>query len=490
VIKLSINNKIKNMKKLYSKPRNLRKKWQILPAVLVLTLLSGMSVSKVFAQSIDKSNKILTFSASSFNNESNWSVPAGVKVTKIETWGGGGGGAHGKATGPACSGAGGGGAGYATIYSLNFTHNTSFKVRAGRGAAKVTSHGNGNDGQDSWVKNSSGTNLVYAQSGKGGHYNGLAISGGGDGKGGAYGSGSYNSAYQGAAYHGGKGHDASGLIGTGGGSAAGASCDGTTGSSTAGVDVYPSCGDNPGSQGGKGFGGVGGTFGAGANAGEAQYGGGGGGSYTGGAGGGGDGVVRMFYSCNISNITISASSTSVESGAQIELSCTTVKDLSSGEVVPGTYTWNNDLGVGQSKSANPTSDVTYTVTYTNDYGCQKTASVSVTISYPVPTFTSRAEMYMACAGEVVKIEVDGLPAGYTYAVYTQQTGGNYSNSSDHTLFNKTNSSTEYAWVQAISSGTPVGARLQVPVLASAFCGGSTQDQSCGANGTSGTNLYY
>ena len=97
---------------------------------------------------------------------------------------------------------------------------------------------------------------------------------------------------------------------------------------------------------------------------------------------------------------------------------------------------------------------------------------------------SKAENYMACQGEVIKIEVEGLPAGYTYAVYTQPTGGTYSYSSDPTFFLKTDNSDEVAYVQAISNGTSVGDRIEVPVLASAFCGGSTTDQSC-----SGTLLY-
>lgn len=104
--------------------------------------------------------------------------------------------------------------------------------------------------------------------------------------------------------------------------------------------------------------------------------------------------------------------------------------------------------------------------------------------YILIDLTPKADSYMACAGEDVKVELEGAD-GYTYAIYTQQMGGTYSNSTDHTLFRKTNSSVEYAYVQAIANGSNVGDRIAVPVLPSAFCGGSTSDISC-----QGTELYY
>ncbi len=153
-----------------------------------------------------------------------------------------------------------------------------------------------------------------------------------------------------------------------------------------------------------------------------------------------------------------------------------------------TYTWNDGV-TGKTRTVSPTVTTQYTVTVTASKGeCTKSDNKSVTVH--LFTLTPKAEAYMACAGESVKVEVEGITAGYTYAIYTSATGGTYSNSSDHTLFNKTNSSTEYAYVQAITNGTNVGDRLAVPVLPSAFCGGGTSDQSCGENGTAGTILYY
>lgn len=119
--------------------------------------------------------------------------------------------------------------------------------------------------------------------------------------------------------------------------------------------------------------------------------------------------------------------------------------------------------------------------------CDKTADFTLYAKWEeitAPEMQSKADNYMACQGEVIKIEVEGLPTGYTYAVYTQPTGGTYSYSSDPTFFLKTTNSDEVAYVQAISNGTSVGDRIEVPVLASAFCGGSTTDQSC-----NGTLLY-
>lgn len=104
--------------------------------------------------------------------------------------------------------------------------------------------------------------------------------------------------------------------------------------------------------------------------------------------------------------------------------------------------------------------------------------------YITINLTPKADAYMACAGESVKVELEGAE-GYSYAIYTSATGNTYSNSTDHTLFNKTNNSTQYAYVQAFTNGSAVGSRIAVPVLASAFCGGSTSDISC-----SGTELYY
>ncbi|MCO5260010.1 MAG: PKD domain-containing protein [Crocinitomicaceae bacterium] len=56
--------------------------------------------------------------------------------------------------------------------------------------------------------------------------------------------------------------------------------------------------------------------------------------------------------------------------------------VASGAGMGGTYAWNNNLGAGASKTVSPTVTTTYTVTGTDNHGCQNTDDVVVTINTP------------------------------------------------------------------------------------------------------------
>jgi hypothetical protein len=79
---------------------------------------------------------------------------------------------------------------------------------------------------------------------------------------------------------------------------------------------------------------------------------------------------------NVSNppgLTTSPNST-ICNGAAVSLSAT-----ATGGIAPYTYSWNNQLGVGQNKVASPTITTTYSVTATDNVGCSTTANIIVTV---------------------------------------------------------------------------------------------------------------
>lgn len=452
----------------------------LLPALFVFALLFGSMSAWGQHYETGTSGYLTGGSGSSYT------LPSGVyKVTKLEAWGGGGGGADADWRNV---GGGGGGGGYATISLDQVTHSG---VTVSYSAAQQV--GAGVNGQSSTV--TFGGKSITAYGGSGVSKNNTS--------GGNY--GNYTGSAGVTGYHGGKGGDGkykntSHSVGGGGGGGAGSTGNGGTGENGSitscglwnlGTCVGGGGGGAKGSGDGGGTGGVGGRTDIGGDGDRASgggniYGGGGGGARStetggGNGGNGAGGAVRISFQKMYLTVTFDKNTTASVSGMPSN-SKVYYYDKYNTIAINSTPSradyifrgWYFDAACTQALNGNAT--------------CERLSDFTLYAkweSIALPDLTSRAENYMACQGEVIKIEVDGLPSDYTYAVYTQQTGGTYSNSSDHTLFNKTNNETEYAYVQAIYNGSNAGERLRVPVLASAFCGGSTTDISC-----DGTVLYY
>ena len=70
-----------------------------------------------------------------------------------------------------------------------------------------------------------------------------------------------------------------------------------------------------------------------------------------------------------------------------------------------TYSWDNGLGEGNDKQVSPENTTTYTVTGTDNKGCTKTASVSVTVN-PLPN-VSISPVNALCAGQSTTLTANG-----------------------------------------------------------------------------------
>ena len=432
-----------------------------------------------------------------------YSLPSGTyQITKFQAWGGGGGGATNDNRELAAGGGGGGGyAEYSTNISAHKGQSVSYSIGAGGGP--------GATGGSSSVT-FGGTNYITAYGGGGGSQgrDGSGYAAGGTG-GGHTGVSGYTGYYGG---NGGRGHRGNSgqtgwrmhVSGGGGGSGAGSSGNGNGGTDGEshyrglwdgwGVRHTPAGGGSKSEGGGAGGHGghcdqasslSGGNFSS-ASSGSAYGGGGGGGAkrYTGNenntGGSGAAGAVWITYKTLKLSVLFNQNTTDAVSNMPSDATIW-YYDQYNTITISSIPTRSNYLFQGWYL------DAACTQALDGNAICDKTADFTLYAKWEeitAPDMFSKAENYMACQGEVIKIEVEGLPAGYTYAVYTQPTGGTYSYSSDPTFFLKTDNSDEVAYVQAISNGTSVGDRIEVPVLASAFCGGSTTDQSC-----SGTRLY-
>ena len=71
-----------------------------------------------------------------------------------------------------------------------------------------------------------------------------------------------------------------------------------------------------------------------------------------------------------------------------------------------TYSWDNELGTGASKTVSPTSTTTYKVTGTGANGCSNTASVNVTVK-DLPTVSASANPTTICAGKSTTLTAEG-----------------------------------------------------------------------------------
>ncbi|KAA3623509.1 MAG: hypothetical protein DWQ02_24430, partial [Bacteroidetes bacterium] len=78
-------------------------------------------------------------------------------------------------------------------------------------------------------------------------------------------------------------------------------------------------------------------------------------------------------------ITASAAPTTICVGESSVLTA-----VATGGTAPYTYTWDNNLGEGDTKTVSPTTTTTYSVTVEDNYGCTSITSVTVTV-HPNPT---------------------------------------------------------------------------------------------------------
>ena len=76
----------------------------------------------------------------------------------------------------------------------------------------------------------------------------------------------------------------------------------------------------------------------------------------------------------------------------------TVSAVASGGQAPFTYNWNQGLGAGDSHVVSPTSTTTYTVTITDNNGCEVIDSVTLTVN-PIPDVAATATPDTICLGE-------------------------------------------------------------------------------------------
>jgi len=84
----------------------------------------------------------------------------------------------------------------------------------------------------------------------------------------------------------------------------------------------------------------------------------------------------------------------------------------SGAGMGGSYTWDNGLGVGASKTVNPTVTTTYTVTGTDNHGCQNTDAVVVTVN--TPNGVDAGPNQTICIGENVTLNASSSDAASTF----------------------------------------------------------------------------
>ncbi|MCR4856634.1 MAG: hypothetical protein K5890_00330 [Bacteroidales bacterium] len=423
-----------------------------------------------------------------------------TKITRVEAWGGGGGGGYGSTGGwggsvSTSGGSGGGGGGFAGVNTASHLPvNASVSISYGGGGAGTKSKGgSGSAGGQTKV---SYNNSVF-----------LTANGGSPGSGrtgGAGGQGGSSTLSGVTTHNGGKGGNGNDVNVTtrsgGGGGAAGANRDGHAGNNGS----YPNNGgrsstegvDNPGSGAGYGAGAASGATGIES---AGSYGGGGGGNCgltnTSSGSGAGGGVRIYYYRWNPG--AIASGNVSIEAGQ----SASSISNSTSANYVSGvatvSYRWKcNGTVISGATGASYTPGTEYTstpgtYTFTREakdasYFDWKASSGSYKLTVTAPAtveFTTTANEYEACPGTEVFIQTT-LSSAHTYKVFTDAEGNTLSSSIDDKFFHKTNSATEYAYVQAYSGTTPVGDRVVVTIKPNSYCG-STTDITC----TDGTILF-
>lgn len=179
-------------------------------------------------------------------------------------------------------------------------------------------------------------------------------------------------------------------------------------------------------------------------------------------------------------VAINASNTTICSGQSVNL-------VASGA---STYTWDNGLGSGPSKTVSPTQTTTYTVTGSNGPGCSNTQSVTVTVTSG-PTVTASASNSTVCAGTSVTLNAsgadsyvwsNGLGSGSSATVTPSQT-------TTYTVTGTTGGCSGTGTVTVTVNTAPV---IQVSASSSSICpGDQTAISANGAdnyNWTPGTGL--
>ena len=158
----------------------------------------------------------------------------------------------------------------------------------------------------------------------------------------------------------------------------------------------------------------------------------------------------------------------------------------SGAGTNGTYSWDNNLGSGNSKTVSPSSTTTYTVTGTDANGCSSQASVVVTVgNNPSISVTPNTTI---CAGNNITLVASGAGNNGSY---------NWSNNfgSNSSIVVSPNTTTTYTVTGTNSSGCSAQANVIITVesnptvvaganVTSAFVGDNIQFNSSGSNASS------
>jgi hypothetical protein len=170
----------------------------------------------------------------------------------------------------------------------------------------------------------------------------------------------------------------------------------------------------------------------------------------------------------IPTVAINASSTTICNGQSTNL-------VASGA---SSYTWDNGLGSGPSKTVTPAQTTTYVVTGSNGPGCTNTQSVTITVT-PGPTVNATATNTTICSGTAVNISAsgadsytwsNGLGSGQNHNVSPTQT-------TTYTVTGTTNGCAGTGTVTITVNSAPV---LQVSASSTSICPG--EQTAISANG--------
>jgi hypothetical protein len=255
--------------------------------ILVVTMVTSFfSVSQVSAQT-----------SQTFTANGTFTVPAGVTSIKVECWGGGGAGGGVIGANNSTRAGGGGAGGTYTLATIIVTTN-QLTINVGAGGVGVSQANGGNGGTSSVVSGVTTISAVGGAGGRVGNPNGAGVA-----------------ASVGVTYNGGAGAAATGgNSGAGGGGAGSLGAGGDAVGATAGAAGSP--------DGGIGASGRTNNTGNG-NSATALSGGGGGGRSTNNnnrtGGNGFRGQVKITYTCSLSGVTATPSSSIICAGASINL---------------------------------------------------------------------------------------------------------------------------------------------------------------------------
>ena len=120
----------------------------------------------------------------------------------------------------------------------------------------------------------------------------------------------------------------------------------------------------------------------------------------------------------------------------------------------GTYLWDNNLGIGSSKTVSPSSTNTYNVTGTDSNGCSSQASVIVTVSNnPIISVTPNSTI---CSGNNIMLQASGAGNNGSYS-WSNNLGNNSS------INVSPNTTTTYSVTGTNSSGCSSQANVIITV---------------------------